>query len=37
VIVLGSPALDAGGVIAAPTYGSSGANGVYLLNASTGR
>jgi hypothetical protein len=36
VIVLGSPSLDAGGVIAAPTYGNSGTNGVYLLNASNG-
>ena len=35
-IVLGSPALDAGGVVAAATYGPGTTNGTYLLNASTG-
>jgi outer membrane protein assembly factor BamB len=35
-IVLGSPSIDAGGVIAASTYGPGTVNGTYLLNASTG-
>jgi outer membrane protein assembly factor BamB len=35
-IVLGSPSMDAGGVIAAPTYGQGAALGVYLVNAFSG-
>jgi outer membrane protein assembly factor BamB len=35
-IILGSPSLDASGVIAASTYGPSTTNGTYLINASTG-
>jgi outer membrane protein assembly factor BamB len=35
-IVLGSPSMDAGGIIAAPTYGPSTTNGVYLVNATNG-
>jgi outer membrane protein assembly factor BamB len=35
-IVLGSPSMDAGGVIAAATYGPGTANGVYLINAASG-
>jgi outer membrane protein assembly factor BamB len=35
-IILGSPAMDAGGVIAASTYGPDQTNGTYLLNAATG-
>jgi outer membrane protein assembly factor BamB len=35
-IILGSPSLDAGGVIAASTYGPTTTNGTYLLNATNG-
>lgn len=35
-IVLGSPSINANGVIAAATYGLTGANGVYLIDAATG-
>jgi outer membrane protein assembly factor BamB len=35
-IILGSPALDAGGVIAAATFGPGTTNGTYLLNATNG-
>lgn len=35
-IILGSPSLDASGVIAASTYGPGTTNGTYLINASTG-
>jgi outer membrane protein assembly factor BamB len=35
-IVLGSPAKDAGGVIAAATYGPTSTTGTYLLNAANG-
>jgi outer membrane protein assembly factor BamB len=35
-IILGSPSLDASGVIAASTYGPGTTNGTYLINAATG-
>jgi outer membrane protein assembly factor BamB len=35
-IILGSPSIDAAGVIAASTYGQTTANGTYLINASNG-
>jgi outer membrane protein assembly factor BamB len=35
-IILGSPSMDASGVIAASTYSPSGTNGTYLINAANG-
>jgi outer membrane protein assembly factor BamB len=35
-IILGSPSMDASGVIAASTYAPSGTNGTYLINAANG-